>query len=123
MKGERIVNYNEKIEWEKCQKCGFLQYSTHIRCLNCKYEKFNSIKAIGNAKLLTYTILEAPPAEFRDITHYALGVLEFENGVKVLGQIDPNGQLKIGMKMKPMYKKICNNLDGKEVHDFIFEPI
>jgi uncharacterized OB-fold protein len=123
LKGERILTNDKKIEWEKCQKCGFLQHSSHLRCLNCKYDKFEIINAIGNAKLLTYTILKAPPAEFRDKSHYALGVLEFENGVKVLGQITPEDQLKVGMVMKPTYRKICNNLDGKVVYDYTFEPI
>ena len=117
------MNNNEKIEWKKCQKCGFLQYSTHIRCLKCKQEKFESIEAIGNAKLLSYTILKAPPAEFRDKPQYALGVLEFENGIKALGQINLHDHLEVGMLMKPVYRKICNNLDGKEIYDYTFEPI
>jgi hypothetical protein len=25
--------------------------------------------------------------------------------------------------MKPTYRKICNNLDGKVVYDYTFEPI
>jgi hypothetical protein len=116
------VNNDEKIEWEKCQKCGFLQHSSHIRCLKCKHEKFDSIKAIGNAKLLSYTILKAPPAEFRDKPHYALGILEFENQIKVLGQLATEDQLKVGMVMKPTFRKICNSLDGEEVFDYAFEP-
>ena len=123
MKGESIVNKDEKIEWKKCQKCDFLQHSSHIRCLNCKHEEFDKVIATGNAKLLNYTILKAPPAEFRDRPYYTLGVLEFENGIKVLGQIDSKDQVKIGIKMRPVYGKISNNLDGKEVYDYTFEPI
>ncbi len=123
LKGESIVNNDEKIEWEKCQKCGFLQHSSHIRCLNCKHDKFEKVKATGNAKLLNYTILKAPPAEFRDKPYYTLGILEFENGIKVLGQIDSNDQVKTGIMMRPVYRKISNNLDGKEVYDYTFEPI
>ena len=123
MKGERILNNDKKIEWEKCQKCGFLQHSSHLRCLKCKHDKFEIVNAICNAKLLTYTILKAPPAEFRDKPHYVLGIMEFESGIKVLGQIGLHGQLKIGMKMKPVYRKICTNLDGKEVYDYTFESI
>ena len=116
------MNSEEKIIWKKCTNCGLLQHSSHLRCLMCKHEKFDSIAASGSAKLLTYTILKAPPAEFRDKPHYALGVLEFENGIKILGQIAPEDQLKVGMVMKPTYRKICTNLDGKEVYDYTFEP-
>jgi uncharacterized OB-fold protein len=78
---------------------------------------------MGDAKLLSYTILKAPPAEFRDKPNYILGILEFENEIKILGQIDSDDHIKIGMKMRPVYKKICNNLDGAEVYDYTFEPI
>ena len=117
------MNNGVAIECKKCQKCGYLQHSSHIRCIKCKHGVFDRVKADGNATLLTYTILKAPPAEFRDRTHYALGVLEFQNHVKVLGQVAPEEKLKIGLKMKPIYKKICANLDGKEVYNFIFEAI
>ncbi|HUW91315.1 MAG TPA: OB-fold domain-containing protein [Candidatus Nanopelagicaceae bacterium] len=111
------------IIWNKCKKCGFLQHSSHLRCIKCKSEDFDMVKAEGNPKLISYTILKAPPAEFRDKASYALGIVEFENGVKGLGQITTQNNLKTGMKMKPFYRKICNNLDGKEVYNFTFEPI
>ena len=117
------MNSEEKIIWKKCTNCGLLQHSSHLRCLKCKHEEFDSVTASGSAKLLTYTILKAPPAEFRDKSQYALGVLEFENGVKALGQITPHDHLKVGMTMKPVYRKICRNLDGKEVYGYAFEPI
>ncbi len=59
--------------------------------------------------------------EFRDKKSYTLGVVQFENGIKVLGQIESNDDLKIGMKLVPVYKKICNNLDGKEINGFVFK--
>ncbi|MFW9948090.1 MAG: Zn-ribbon domain-containing OB-fold protein [Candidatus Odinarchaeota archaeon] len=117
------MNNEEIIEWKKCNNCGFLQYKTHLRCLKCKFDKFSTIKASGQGKLLTFTILTAPPTEFRDQESYALGLLEFENGIKVIGQITSQKNLKTGMKLRPVYKKICNNLDGNEVYTHVFEPI
>ena len=72
---------------------------------------------------MTFTILNAPPAEFRDKKSYALGIVEFANGIKALGQITSKENLKIGMKLKSIYKKICENLDGNEVYAHIFEPV
>ena len=113
----------EKPKWKKCDRCGFLQYKSHLRCLKCKNQTFTFIEASGICKLLTYTILKAPPAEFRDLNSYALGVVEFENGVRALGQITSQENLSIGMELNPLYKKICENLDGKEVFDYVFEPV
>ncbi len=111
------------IEWKKCEKCGFLQHPTHLRCLRCKSQKFTPLRNEGEAKLITYTILTAPPAEFRKKNSYALGVVEFENGIKALGQIENEGNLVLGMKMSAFQKKICENLDGQEVIDYVFKPI
>ena len=66
---------------------------------------------------------KCPPAEFRDQKTLALGIVEFENGIKALGQITIRENLEIGMKLKPIYKKICENLDDNEVYAHIFEPI
>ena len=117
------MSNENKIEWKKCAKCELLQYKTHLRCLKCKNSKFEIIEASGECILLTYTILKAPPAEFQDKISYALGVVEFENGIKVLGQITTQENLEIGMKLRPVYKKICENLDGKEVQAYVFEPV
>ena len=113
----------EKIVWHKCKKCGKLQYPTHIRCLNCKNRGFEEIEVSGEGILLTYTILKAPPKEFRDKESYALGIVEFPDGIKALGQVTTKEDLKIGMKLKAKYQKICDNLDDKEIKGFIFEPI
>ena len=117
------MNSEDQIEWNKCANCGFLQHKSHMRCLKCKNDQFEIIKASGECKLLTFTILYAPPAEFRDKKSYALGVVEFANGIKALGQITSKENLKIGMKLKSIYKKICENLDGNEVYAHIFEPV
>jgi uncharacterized OB-fold protein len=107
----------------KCEKCGYIQHISHRRCLNCKHNKFKIINPSGKCKLLTYTILTAPPAEFRNKPSYALGVVEFENGVRALGQLTTEQNLKTGMELKPVYAKICDDLDGKEIYKYIFSPI
>ncbi|MHA1271049.1 MAG: Zn-ribbon domain-containing OB-fold protein [Candidatus Helarchaeota archaeon] len=117
------MNNNEKITWIKCKKCGLLQFKSHIRCLNCKNKTFENVEVKGDCKLLTYTILRAPPMEFRDKSAYAIGIIEFENGIRALGQITSMENLKIGMKLIPKFEKICDNLDGKEVFAYVFTPI
>ena len=114
---------NDVITWKKCNNCGFLQYISHLRCLKCKKNDFSVIHSSGTCKLLTYTILKAPPMEFRSQGSYALGVVEFENGIKAIGQITTMQNLEIGMKLKTIYKKICDNLDDNEVQAICFNPI
>lgn len=113
----------KKIIRIKCKKCGLFQDQDHRRCLKCKNDTFEKIEANGNWTLLTYTILNAPPSEFRDKQSYGIGVVEFENGIKTLGQIEIRENIKIGMKLKPVYEKICENLDGIEIYDYVFKII
>jgi uncharacterized OB-fold protein len=117
------MNSEEKITWKVCKNCNLLQHLSHLRCLSCKHDKFKDIDASGECRLVTFTILNAPPAEFIDKKSYAIGVVEFENGVKSLGQITTRDKLYIGMKLKPIFTEICKNLDSKEVFGFSFKPI
>jgi uncharacterized OB-fold protein len=110
------------MEGKKCLKCGLLQHSSHLRCMKCLNDNFELIDLHGNAKLLTFTQLNALPAEFQEKRSYFLGIVEFANGVKALGQISGKEKLVINMEVKPEFKKICNNLDGNEVYGFVFEP-
>ena len=117
------MSVKEKIEGNKCNKCGFIQHRSHLRCMKCKSTEFSKVAASDTCKLLSFTILKAPPKEFRAQKSYALGIVEFENGMKALGQINTQENLKIGMLLKPIYRKICDNLDDNEVHAHVFEPI
>ncbi|MHA1642944.1 MAG: Zn-ribbon domain-containing OB-fold protein [Promethearchaeota archaeon] len=116
------MNINEQIIWKKCKKCGTLQVSNHLRCIKCKNGGFDEIRAFGVPRLISFTLLTSPPLEFRDKGSYYLGIVEFENGIKLLGQITNAEDLFLGMKMNLKIKKICENLDGKEVKTIVCEP-
>jgi hypothetical protein len=111
------------IEWKKCNNCGFLQHNTHLRCLKCKHNEFERVYPSGLGTLVSYTVLNAPPKEFRDKDSYALGIVEFSNGIKAMGRITQKDNLKIGIKLKAVYKEICEDLDGKKIKTFIFKPV
>ncbi len=52
-----------------------------------------------------------------------VGHTKFENGIKSLGQIEIRENMNIGMKLTPVYEKICKNLDGIEIYDYVFKII
>ncbi|MEJ2293960.1 MAG: OB-fold domain-containing protein [Candidatus Lokiarchaeota archaeon] len=112
---------DERIKAKKCDNCGLIQHYSHLRCLNCRNERFEEIEASGECRLVTFTILTAVPQEFLEKKPYALGIVEFENGVRALGQINNKENLRSGMKLKTLLKQI--NIDGKQVDSYIFEPI
>src|SRR5512141_3157971 len=94
-KGIQIVAY-------KCKKCGKLHYPFHDRCLACRGREFEAVAPQGMAKLLTFTRIYNLPWGF-DQRYLTIGVVEFENGVRAMGQIkaDEAANLELGMVMKP----------------------
>ena len=107
----------------KCKKCGKLHYPYHDRCLECKGREFEKIKPLGNAKLLTFSTIYNLPWGF-DQRFLIIGVVEFENNIKAMGQIktDNIDRLTLGMKMKPSWEPIRMQY-GEAVYGLKFEPM
>jgi uncharacterized OB-fold protein len=107
----------------KCNKCGRIHYPYHDRCLSCRQREFTEIKPTGDAILLTYTSIYNLPWGF-DQRYLLIGIAEFENKVKAMGQIkaDSVEQLKIGMKVKPSWEPIRVQY-GEDVYGLKFEPV
>ena len=106
----------------KCKKCGKVHFPLHDRCLSCKGREFDKIKPEGNAKLLTFTQIFNLPWGF-DQRFIFVGVAEFENGVKAMGQIKANApdELKLGMTLKPTWD-VVRVISGENVYGLKFEP-
>jgi uncharacterized protein len=107
----------------KCKKCGKLHYPFHDRCLACKNREFERVKAQGMAKLLTFTRIYNLPWGF-DQRYLVIGVVEFENGVKAMGQIavDEQYDLKTGMTLQPEWAPIRVQY-GENVYGLVLEPM
>jgi uncharacterized OB-fold protein len=106
-----------------CKKCGRVHYPFHDRCLDCKSREFEPIHPKGNARLLTYTAIYNLPWGF-DQRFLILGVAEFENKIKAMGQIkaDSIDRLKTGMEMRPSWESVRVKA-GEDVYGLKFEPL
>ena len=111
------------IEAYKCLKCSKIHYPFHDRCMDCKGREFQEIKPQGNARLITYTQIFNLPWGF-DQRFLIIGIGEFENGLKAMGQIDADSvdHLKTGMVMKPSWEPVRVQA-GENVYGLKFEPI
>jgi uncharacterized OB-fold protein len=107
----------------KCKKCGKLHYPIHDRCLECKGREFEEIKPKGYATLLAYTTIFNLPWGF-DQRYLVIGIAEFENHIKAMGQIKVKTveELKTGMKMKTSWEPIRVQY-GEDVYGLKFEPV
>ena len=85
----------------KCQKCGKTHLPPRPLCDVCYSQQFSWVEVSGKGKLLTYTIINVAPAQFQNLAPYAVGIVEFEGGLKIPGMIQDIAQekLKIGMEL------------------------
>jgi len=106
----------------KCKKCGKIHFPFHDRCLKCRAREFETLHPTGQAKLLTFTQIFNLPWGF-DERFLIIGIGEFENGVKAMGQIqaDDIAGLKLGMKLKPTWAPIRRVYD-ENVYGLKFVP-
>ncbi|MFH1729530.1 MAG: OB-fold domain-containing protein [Pseudomonadota bacterium] len=104
----------------KCTECGYLNYPYHMICKKCSkgmYDKFEQVPLPKNGKLVTFTKTFALPADF-EVEALSLGIVELENGVKVLGQLDID-EPKMGMKVKGEVKTVRED-EFKSNQGFVF---
>ncbi len=103
----------------KCKQCGRIHYPFHDRCLKCKSREFEEIPAEGDAKLLAYTQIFNLPWGF-DTRYLVIGIVEFTNKVKAMGQIqvDSLDKLKSGMKLKPSWQPVRQTA-GEDIYGLV----
>lgn len=94
-----------KLMATKCKKCGEFSFPPRADCIKCLSDKFEWVECSGKGRLHTFTIIYAAPTGFDDITPYILGVLDLDEGGRLLGWIDiPKEEIKIGMYLKAVPK-------------------
>jgi uncharacterized OB-fold protein len=77
----------------------------------------------SQGKLYSYSIVHVAPKRF--LPPYALGYIDFPEGVRVFGQLttsDP-AQIKIGMSMQAELGRIAVDEQGNEVVSYKFRPL
>jgi uncharacterized OB-fold protein len=116
MSGIKLLAY-------RCKKCGKIHCPLHDRCLKCKGREFDEIRPEGDAKLLTFTQIFNLPWGF-DERFLIIGVCEFANGIRAMGQIkgDSVDALKLGMLMRPSWESV-RVISGEKVYGLKFEPV
>jgi len=97
----------------RCKKCGSLYFPKAAFCLNpdCenKLENIEVIELSKTGKLYSFTHqLYQPPPPFRyePFQPFALGIVDFPEGLRVWGIINKTENLEIGMTMETAAGKL-----------------
>jgi len=113
-----------KLKAGKCLKCGKIHLPPRPLCDNCYSQEFEWINISGKGKLLTYTIISIAPAQFQALTPYSVGIIEFENSLRIPGMIQDvtEGKLKIGMELTLDFGTCSTTQQWPQWHRYCFKP-
>ncbi len=104
----REIPQRYRLEANKCSGCGKIFFPPRLICNECQSQEMEKTKLVETGKVLTYTIIRVPPHQFVDQAPYAVGIVELDDGVKIMGQVvDCDFEdIKIGMKVKIEFRKL-----------------
>ncbi len=101
-----------KMMTTRCRKCNVVTFPPRTDCVSCGSSEVEWVEIKENGKLVTFTVVSYGPAGFESEVPYTLGVVQFPQGLKMLGQIDkkiPIGEIKVGMQIKAVPIELSQN--------------
>jgi uncharacterized OB-fold protein len=126
---EQSLN-EEKIMGSKCKKCGALALPPRPICISCFGSEMEWVQLKGTGKLAAFTsIVVAPPYMLKEGfgrgNPYTVGVVELDEGVKVVSRIvgvdsKKPEQIKVGTPLKAEFIKKGEGADIKTI--LVFKP-
>lgn len=102
----------------RCNKCGKLHHPARLVCDTCDGREFNEEILDGEGVLLTHTRVYNLPAGI-DKPQLDFGMVAMRDGVSVSGQLDVDGEIETGMKLRAT-EGVVRVMNGAEHTGFIF---
>jgi uncharacterized OB-fold protein len=90
------------IKGKKCGNCNVFYFPPRSECPECLTQELEWLETKGIGTLLTYTTIHAAPTGFEDMTPYTIGLIDLDEGGRILATIDgiEESDIEIGMKMR-----------------------
>ena len=105
----REAKYRYRLIGSRCPKCGAIYFPRRSLCVKCGSRELEEYKLSEKGKLLSYTVIrEDAPAGFERQTPYIVGLVELEDGVKILSQIVDvfPEDLEVGIPVEMVFRKV-----------------
>ncbi|MEW5760384.1 MAG: Zn-ribbon domain-containing OB-fold protein [Candidatus Thermoplasmatota archaeon] len=112
---------DKKLKGTKCKKCGEKYFPPRGDCVKCLSSDIEWIDYSGKGKIVTYTKIYAAPTGFTDIAPYTIGLVELEEGGRLLAWVEGINEIKIGMDVK-VVPKMFEEIEEIKVYYAICQP-
>ncbi len=109
----------------KCVHCGAFHHYKPVVCKRCGSREFAQAELPSSGKLITYTIVRSPPRGFELFAPYAIGLIELEDGTRILSQLTDfkENELKDEIKVEAVFRRVRINGDqGIIEYGYKFRP-
>lgn len=85
----------------KCSACGAIDPGPREVCPKCHQAALVPATALGEGKLVSWTLIRRPPAQYREDGQYAVAIVRLDAGVQVTGRLkDPREEIKPGARVR-----------------------
>lgn len=108
----------------RCKKCGATSFPPRADCGTCMSGDFEFFEMSGKGKLHTFTKIVAAPTGFEDVTPYTVGVVDLEEGGRLLAWIGDSikeEEIKIDMDLQ-VVPQIFEELQEIKVYYSLEKP-
>jgi uncharacterized protein len=101
-----------------CDQCGKKSYPPVMLCPKCGSTSLSEYLFKPQGKLLTWSVIPAPPKGFEFSAPLIVAIVELEAGERITTQIVDSepAQLKYGLKLQPTFRKIYVDGDQGVIH-------
>ena len=108
----------------RCKKCGDTSFPPRADCGKCMSGEFEFFEMSGKATLHTFTEIVAAPTGFEDVTPYTVGVVDLDEGGRLLawiGETVPSEEIQIGMELQ-VVPQIFEEMEEIKVYYSLEKP-
>lgn len=108
----------------KCKKCRKLLLPPRPLCDECLSNEFEPVEISPVGKLLTYTVINIAPVQFKTAAPYAVGIIQLEKNTRIPGMIRdvPSDKISIGMNLKIVFEACSTTGEWPQWPRYHFEP-
>ena len=104
----REIPYKYRLVGSKCRSCGTVYHPRRPVCPKCGSRDMEDVELSKRGRLLAFTVIRRAPSDLEDYKPYVVGLVELEDGVRVLAQIvdcEP-GELRPGLELEATLRRI-----------------
>ncbi|MBM4319145.1 MAG: Zn-ribbon domain-containing OB-fold protein, partial [Deltaproteobacteria bacterium] len=114
-----------KITGSRCTSCGCRAFPPRADCSACGSPSFELVPISGKGRVVTFTRIEQPPAGFEEHAPYTVGVVDLEEGGRLLawfGSSIPAEEIGIGLAVQVVPRRLGDGEGARLVYELERPP-